>query len=89
MRSGVLESVTLAQVCEQTVGRLFDHVEHALETLLATVIGVGHLALRAIRCVLQKQAELVLKSGRTDGLQVGKIRNAAAWDRASGGASTW
>src|SRR4030065_2679355 len=70
---GSLKSVVLAQVREQAVRRLLDDVEHTLEAVLAAVGGIGHFALRALWCVLQKQAEFVLKAGRANGLQVGKI----------------
>jgi len=72
-RYACLEPVALAQVREKTFGSFFDHVEHALEALLATIVGVGNFAFRTIRCVLQKQAEPVFQSWRTNGLQVGKI----------------
>jgi hypothetical protein len=57
-----LEPVVLAQMYQQTVGGLFNHIEYALKALFATKIRVRHFTLRAGRCKFQKQADLVFEA---------------------------
>ena len=61
----MLFNILLPDVLQQSVRRIFHHIQHALETIRPAVIGIGHFAFSVAFGEFKEQPQMALRIART------------------------